>query len=823
MNNRELKMTYHPAKKEVLFERFGSAGDKITIRKDSRLYRYMNQKGHFVLQDQGDKFFEDIARAFDGETSVDMDVVTTKSDFGDFEQMIEYYNEGHDVKINATLLAELPDMNSTYAKVKEHGEKAIAILTKHKEDFNTIHSEAPAVKENIDMFSKQVDDFSRQIREKIDCMRDNNINLCFVGAYSTGKSTLINAILGYRILPEAISSETAHMFKILSPKEGEDERICFDIQGYSSKLLWNENKNVFEFGDAPTENTTRKNIQETINEYSGNLKHKQLEEILKNLNRSKDVTSDITVYFHVPLDTKNLQFTIYDTPGTDSNYLEHQEVLEKALSEQTHSILVFVAAPNKLEGSANNALLSYLKEAENKSRKTSIDIARSLFVINMVDNVSDVEELKQLKKSQITYEEDEDFTINLANKKLFFTSAIYALAAKASKNSVATPKDDRFFKNRYEEACNEASGRFYRLNHVATSECAAKKLIAGCDEKMEKALKQGQKSEAMQIASGVYALEKEIQNYGEKYAGAVRAFAIIDSVDKALAKMSTEASSLDRKSNDNINTVDQNMEKLKSSLKTRIEEDYDKYKIKDNEIPDDTRKKLHLDSEYIHKNIEKPIGEFIDKEVKSGLFNAGKVRAKNEHKREVEQEINYILKKYLKNFSISRQQVLEDERDSFIEDIKDTIRSNGNISDEAKAYICDIVPPEVAKVTGDVNVSKLYNDNIRTVKGWFGRKKKVVVKEGFKSDVIKELTNIAVKTKDEFTTDYANAISCILDLVKNEFVSNIDKYSSKMQALLADRKAMEKLREKIKSAEKELEDCQEELNSAIWSVNDNVE
>ena len=41
----------------------------------------MNKKGQFILQDHGDAFFEDIAKAFDGESSVDMEVVTTKSDF----------------------------------------------------------------------------------------------------------------------------------------------------------------------------------------------------------------------------------------------------------------------------------------------------------------------------------------------------------------------------------------------------------------------------------------------------------------------------------------------------------------------------------------------------------------------------------------------------------------------------------------------------------------------------------------------------------------------------------------------------------------------
>ena len=33
MGKQKIKMTYHPAKKEVLFERFGSDGEKITIRR----------------------------------------------------------------------------------------------------------------------------------------------------------------------------------------------------------------------------------------------------------------------------------------------------------------------------------------------------------------------------------------------------------------------------------------------------------------------------------------------------------------------------------------------------------------------------------------------------------------------------------------------------------------------------------------------------------------------------------------------------------------------------------------------------------------------
>ncbi|MBU5432190.1 dynamin family protein [Intestinimonas sp. MSJ-38] len=834
MSSQKLKMTYHPAKKEVLFERFGAEGTPVTIRSDSKLYKYMNKKGQFILQDHGDAFFEDIAKAFDGESSVDMEVVTTKSDFGDFEQMVEYYNEGHSVKINATLLAELPDMNTTYTKVKEHGEKAIAILKKHREDFHTIQTDTPAVKESIDSFSQEVYKASALIREKIDCMGDNNINLCFAGVYSTGKSTLINAILGYRILPEAIHSETARMFEIKSPQKGEPVKIIFEIEGFFSELIWNEKTNVFEFGAAPTENMVREDIQKVINSVSHELQHVQVFEILKKFNCLKDVGSVIKIRFPIPLDTPSIQFTIYDTPGADSNYLEHQEVLKDALAEQTHSILVFVAAPNKLEGSGNNALLSYLKDAEEKDSKTSIDIGRSLFVINLIDSFNDPEQRQTLREAKIVHKkkkekdgdtdsvEDsgEEFSIALANKKLFFTSALYGYAAKAKENQVSTPVEDRLIKNRYNEVVDEEDGRYYSLNHVATSECATKKLLAYCDEAMERALADDDRLTAMRIGSGVYALEREILNYGEKYAGAVKAFAIIDSVDKALSVMSRTAKSLDQQNQEDISTVTREIEQLRTALKESIAETYKRYEIKDGKLPDEVIKVLHLDADYLYQNINQPTMSFIEKLLKGWFFGLGKVKAKESHKADVKQKIKTILSDYTREFLKTRQTVLEKVRDSFIEEIQTVIRNNGNISEQAKAYVCEIIPPEVKKATNLVEFGDIYDSNRRTENVLFWERT-TVDKESFKEDVTSELATITGKMASDFTEDYKKAVSTLLNQVQAEFVLNMDNYSILMKAKLSDKKAMEELHKKIVSAEEALLLCQQDLNSTIWSVNNN--
>jgi len=55
-----LEMAYHPAKKEIKFQRFQN-GKSVEIKEGSKLTPYMDQKGKFVLQHNGEEFFEAIS------------------------------------------------------------------------------------------------------------------------------------------------------------------------------------------------------------------------------------------------------------------------------------------------------------------------------------------------------------------------------------------------------------------------------------------------------------------------------------------------------------------------------------------------------------------------------------------------------------------------------------------------------------------------------------------------------------------------------------------------------------------------------------------
>lgn len=139
MSRQSLKMKYHPAKKEVLFTRLKENGKECAIPPSSKLGKYMNMKGTFVLQNFGNAFFDDIADAFDGLDTLQIQMITTKLDYEDFLQMIEVYNLNGRCKLQPTLIAELPDMDETFEQVKRHGENSIGILKARSLDFYNIN------------------------------------------------------------------------------------------------------------------------------------------------------------------------------------------------------------------------------------------------------------------------------------------------------------------------------------------------------------------------------------------------------------------------------------------------------------------------------------------------------------------------------------------------------------------------------------------------------------------------------------------------------------------------------------------------------------
>ncbi|MBQ3516234.1 MAG: hypothetical protein IJA29_03325, partial [Lachnospiraceae bacterium] len=294
----------------------------------------------------------------------------------------------------------------------------------------------------------------------------------------------------------------------------------------------------------------------------------QLYQVLKKLNDIPNApTADceeyidgiIEVNFPIPLD-ENINFTFYDTPGTDSNSNEHLLVLQKALHQQTNSILIVLYEPTKMEGTGNSILYNLINSSKNEQENGSnvtIDLTRSLHVINQADTkgLADLAELKN-KKVEVTLKEtdkiynEEAQHIDLSKERLFFVSSKAAYIAKAINNNVDTEEERRWLANHRNEINNEPvedpflgktktsevdTGMYFKLDKMANADNETKQLIAECLEELKKCDNPEDASlypiiQRLYVNSGMFAIEQEIIKYAQKYALAVKAKGLYDGI-----------------------------------------------------------------------------------------------------------------------------------------------------------------------------------------------------------------------------------------------------------------------------------------------------
>lgn len=812
-----LRMKYHPALKKVEFHAYQD-GHEFDNYEGSSLHNNYESRP-FVLQQEGNAFFDTIRSLFNGAGAVDLEVTATKTDYEDLEQMVEFYNRKlvHDksnFRLNMTLKAMLPEMDKIYDKVREYGEEAIAILQQHCADFHTTLSDNKNVQESINFFSQNAEEEINNIRSKIKHMDDNTVNLCFVGIYSAGKSSLINAILGYRILPEDIDPKTAHSFYIRSPQNGENVHIDFGVNNNRATLTWSEECGTFIFSKFPAQNQTIGAINTELEMWKTNLQHEQAYHILDYLNGSDSVSPVIDIAFPVPLDRKNLHFKILDTPGTDSNNRLHGNVLREALKKQENSILVFVAPGNHAtEGKGNRDLLDLL---QNDGK--AIDIDRSLFVLNYADALDSISRNK-LKNSQIkaTDERFKDtkeektkgtFEIDLTTKKLFFTSAKAAYIARAVQSDIATKEERKKFTSLYSDIVDEEFGCYYQDNHCATSECATEKMLKRCQAALKNA--EGDQHQELYVCSGLFALEDEIVRYGEKYASAVRVHAIIDSVNKALAIMSGRAEFLEKGIHGARDNIEYEIEKIRRALNSAIEDQTEMFCISDKEkLSDEAMKTLHIDPNTFSAEVIMPVIEYIDNSNGIRGFFLHKVKFSETQRDEIASMVATTLQSFENEYIKCREDQILDIQAKFCHNIEMIIHQNGEISPEIREFICKVSPPALKKAA--VKPVKDMYDALRESKSFLFFTREYLNMDNFKAELSGYLREIQEKTLNEYKTEYAYALNTYLKGIAYSYMANLESCSVTLHAQIESMQSMNELMQKINETAKDLETCNQHL------------
>lgn len=212
-----------------------------------------------------------------------------------------------------------------------------------------------------------------------------------LGTMSAGKSTLINAIIGYDIFPSTNEACTAK------------------IMTYSSDNNLKNIKGIF-YGDyiKTYENLTKKDI-DLSNKYN-ELKRVDLYGPINNIN-------------------KDIHIKLIDTPGVNnSQNSNHQKITYEALEKEEFDTILYILNATQLDINDDALLLVKLRDYIEKNYSKDI-----IFILNKIDEIdAEKESLEEIYENAKKYISK---NTNMSNHSIIVTSAYYANLIKKQKNN----------------------------------------------------------------------------------------------------------------------------------------------------------------------------------------------------------------------------------------------------------------------------------------------------------------------------------------------------------------------------------------------------
>ena len=174
-----------------------------------------------------------------------------------------------------------------------------------------------------------------------------------VATMSSGKSTLINALLGKELMPTANQATTAVIVKI----ENDDNATDFSAKVYD------------------------KNGNEIIKRQSV-----ELDDMIE-FNNNPNV-NEIHLSGNIPfINNSKIKLVLVDTPGPNKSHdKSHQDITYGMLNNTEHSIVLYVMNATQLRTNDDDLLLKYVCKKMNEKGRQSKD--RFIFVVNKCDGLN---------------------------------------------------------------------------------------------------------------------------------------------------------------------------------------------------------------------------------------------------------------------------------------------------------------------------------------------------------------------------------------------------------------------------------------------------
>lgn len=321
--------------------------------------------------------------------------------------------------------------------------------------------------------------------------KSSDFEVNVVATMSAGKSTLINALLGQKLMPAKQEACTATITEI---KDNDSEHFTAKVYDKEGKLIETQPELTYE-------------VMEQLN--------------------SNPLVSKIRAEGNIPFVTsEDVSLVLVDTPGpNNSRDPEHKAATYRMLSESSKTVVLYIMNATQLALDDDNNLLKYVAESMKVGGKQSRD--RFIFVVNKLDDFKKGEDsidaaLKKVKD----YLADN----GIENPNIYPASALTALNIRTILAESDDDDDDDVY---------EAKGKVRKFNrneemffeNYAPLPASARGIISN---RLAKAVEDKDDKEQALIHSGVVPVEEAIRMYVLKYAKTAKIKNIVDTFIKKL-------------------------------------------------------------------------------------------------------------------------------------------------------------------------------------------------------------------------------------------------------------------------------------------------
>lgn len=328
------------------------------------------------------------------------------------------------------------------------------------------------------------------IKDAFDDALSTEFAINVVATMSSGKSSLINALLGNNLMPVASMATTATIVRIIATEQEGYSGIAYDANG--------------------NEVTRDKSLTP---------------ETLEKWNESPKI-STVNIYGRIPcVDSIGMRLVLVDTPGPNNSRNEnHKKLTYKMLQESEKSLVLFVMNASQLNIDNEAEFLDYVCKCMKEGGKQSRD--RFIFAVNKLDTFKP----KDGDKVEVALDSVREGldARDIKGPNIFPISALAAL-------EIRTDDDDPSAIDTFRRRCAKGTEfhfeTYYPFNHLPTP--SRNRVNALATENDETA--------TLLVHTGIPSIEEAIRLYVNKYARTIKVKDLVDAFNQRLTELKAEA------------------------------------------------------------------------------------------------------------------------------------------------------------------------------------------------------------------------------------------------------------------------------------------